>query len=360
MIPDAPDVVLVGPVAPPRGGIAAHVERLAATLHEFGVHVAIFNHFAATDRPLVVRALRRNPLRYWLSMRRLQGGLVHYHHSGWSVLLAAAAAKGSHSGTWIVTFHGHQIEYLLTSKLPAVARLTRWSIARFDHIVTVSKAVGEVVTAKTGRTVTIAPAYMPAPSAHLAQDPAEVPTVVVAASGTATGQLDDIYGLDIAAAVIAAAHASMPDLHLELYLAQPPGSRSQRYLDTVLGPASAANSREQVTIHIDKDLTLAFRPGAVFLRPTRTDGDSVSIREAINAGIPVLASKMACRPPGVVTLPLNDVGAWVAALQQAITSPGSTSASLAAENNGLLSLYCSLLDQTKTPSDTATNEALVP
>ncbi len=39
----------------------------------------------------------------------------------------------------------------------------------------------------------------------------------------------------------------------------------------------------------------------IFLRPTNTDGDSLSIREAIYSGIPTIASDIVERPFGTIT-----------------------------------------------------------
>ena len=44
----------------------------------------------------------------------------------------------------------------------------------------------------------------------------------------------------------------------------------------------------------------------VFLRPTYFDGDSVSVREALALGIPVVASATGMRPPSVVTFQVGD------------------------------------------------------
>ena len=45
---------------------------------------------------------------------------------------------------------------------------------------------------------------------------------------------------------------------------------------------------------------------SLYIRPTRSDGDSVSVREALDAGIPVLASDVCDRPYGVTVYPYGD------------------------------------------------------
>jgi glycosyltransferase involved in cell wall biosynthesis len=38
----------------------------------------------------------------------------------------------------------------------------------------------------------------------------------------------------------------------------------------------------------------------VFVRPTLKDGDSISVREALVLGVPVVASRVGSRPPGTI------------------------------------------------------------
>jgi len=90
-------------------------------------------------------------------------------------------------------------------------------------------------------------------------------------------------------------------------------------------------------------LSPAFPFTAVYLRPTLTDGDAVSIREALDAGVPVVASNVVRRPRGVVTAEL-DVPAWraaiVTALERGASHCGSDSGTDAASE--LIDIYAGL------------------
>jgi hypothetical protein len=48
---------------------------------------------------------------------------------------------------------------------------------------------------------------------------------------------------------------------------------------------------------------------AAMVRPTVTDGDAVSVREALWLGIPVVASDCVARPPGTRVVPARDLDA---------------------------------------------------
>ncbi len=326
-VPDL-DAVLVGPVPPPRGGVSSHVERLALLLEDEGFRVGILNHRSQAGDPRIIASLHRNPARYWLQLRRVQAPVIHYHHSRLDTLLATALARRNSRSTWIVTFHSDVIERSLTSKVPGVALLSRSLIKRFDRIIAVSEALGDLVRAQTGRLVTVIPAYLPLPKR--ADDKRHVgpitPTAIVAASRVASRASEDRYGLDVASAVFAAASTEVPDLRFEMFLSQAPsGAGARGYIEHVLEPLRDAGLVERFKVNIGSELSPALRRGAVYLRTTRTDGDAVSIREALDAGVPVLASDVVKRPAGTIELPLDDISAWVRALSHAVDRSRSSS-----------------------------------
>jgi glycosyltransferase involved in cell wall biosynthesis len=344
------DVVIVGPVAPPYGGIATHIERMASLLRGNGLQVGILDHFSHEQHSLVIGTLRRNPLRYWWEMRRLRVSVVHYHHARWSTLIAASLARRRCGGAWIVTFHGHDVEPFLGSRIPGVSMLTQWAISRFDRVIAVSAAVADGVSERTGVDVMVVPAYLPADVVDQPEDEAsQPPTVIVAAYCVGKTSSDDLYGIDIAGAVYASASAVIPDLCLKLSLAQAPsGSGARRYLERALAPAHRAVPPERVSIYVGAELAPAFRPGAVYLRTTRTDGDAVSVREALDAGVPVVASDVVKRPTGVLTLSLKGIDAWVAAIGE-VLEQGSLRRDRPQPSlehaRAIVSLYRELIDQ---------------
>jgi glycosyltransferase involved in cell wall biosynthesis len=50
----------------------------------------------------------------------------------------------------------------------------------------------------------------------------------------------------------------------------------------------------------------ALRQSDVFVRPTLSDGDSIAVREAMTVGLPVVASDVGYRPPGIILFPAGD------------------------------------------------------
>jgi glycosyltransferase involved in cell wall biosynthesis len=60
---------------------------------------------------------------------------------------------------------------------------------------------------------------------------------------------------------------------------------------------------------------------SAFLRTTHYDGDSISVREALHLGVPVIASDNRMRPPGCQLIPARDEEALLLAIEQVIATP---------------------------------------
>jgi glycosyltransferase involved in cell wall biosynthesis len=98
---------------------------------------------------------------------------------------------------------------------------------------------------------------------------------------------------------------------LAIFLARPARGRwAKRYLQTLLASVDP-ELRGRVGLWIGEQLLPAFDHDVIYLRPTRTDGDAVSVREALAAGVAVIASDVVTRPAGVATLPISSPQPWL-------------------------------------------------
>jgi glycogen(starch) synthase len=77
----------------------------------------------------------------------------------------------------------------------------------------------------------------------------------------------------------------------------------------------------------------------VFLRPTFEDGDSISVREALSLGVPVVASRIGTRPPGAMLFDPGDVDAMLSKLALALSFGRSVAAPIAGPLPRLLEIY---------------------
>ncbi len=85
----------------------------------------------------------------------------------------------------------------------------------------------------------------------------------------------------------------------------------------------------------------------VMIRTTLYDGDSISVREALHLGVPVIASETVFRPDGVILVPISDQGALHRAILETLQRRRVPQASPAVDDRNLqsvLEFYQELLD----------------
>jgi glycogen synthase len=74
---------------------------------------------------------------------------------------------------------------------------------------------------------------------------------------------------------------------------------------------------------LDHDLCLtAISRSAAFVRPTFRDGDSISVREAISLGVPVVASNVGTRPAGTLLFEAGNVDGLIGQVERALSTSG--------------------------------------
>ena len=329
------DVLIVGPYPPPLGGVSSHVRQVALELRAAGYRLGVIDHFGGRRAPApVVASLRRNPARYLFELPRWRSQVVHYHHAGrTSILLSAALARRARrQARWVITVHNRS----LTPDGPPTrvrSRLIRWALNQFDHVIAVSREVQlGLAEYLPGRAISVLPAFAGVEEAGTGSLEEETRRFVVSGGATLIisayrVRLDrsggDIYGLGFAAQLFESLAAEIGDLRLALFLARGPHNRAtRRYVSESYRRLERAYPG-RIRLAIGEPLVPAFGPTTIYLRPTQTDGDAVSVREALALGVPVLASDVAARPHGVRTLSLSDRSQWIDAIRESATVAGS-------------------------------------
>jgi glycosyltransferase involved in cell wall biosynthesis len=77
----------------------------------------------------------------------------------------------------------------------------------------------------------------------------------------------------------------------------------------------------------------------VFLRPTLEDGDSISVREALAMGVPVVASNVGARPAGAILFDPGDLEGMLAAIERALTAKRGSHSQAAGCMDRLMEIY---------------------
>jgi glycosyltransferase involved in cell wall biosynthesis len=359
------DILILGPVPPPFGGVSAHLARLVPLLQQSGFRVGVLNHFHSVDAPYVLGALRRNPINYYFAPRKADAPVFHYHHSRWLHLIAFFLGQRGRQAQYVITLHAPDIGRDLRSRLAPVRRLTRAALNRFGLVIAVNDQIRDAVRDYVDpQRLVVIPAYLTASADEAHAYDAEVEAflrsgrVLIVAAYRVQFIPDggEMYGLDTAAEAFVALAREHPEARLALFIAQPPTDRrGRRHLAAVEQKLLDAGIRDRAAILFDRPLLPAFGYDVVFLRPTRSEGDAVSVREALQAGVTVVASDVVGRPAGVATFATGDPEALAAAVASALGRSGPEHAlpapDDASEAEGfsaeLIRLYRAQLDQAR-------------
>jgi glycosyltransferase involved in cell wall biosynthesis len=288
-------LTLVGPLPPPTGGIASHVADLAVLARAQGLPTQVL--VPAHDAGFAARLTAACAI-----------DLVHVHVHGHSVqawLLASACGVARRA---VLTVHSG----LAPAFVGAHPLLARAACLGFDAIVCVSEPVRSALAAAGVPVARLwrAPAFLRDALAPRLPPPGLAALrrrhPILAAAAVAPGTE---YGVDVLLSGWELVHAAQPRAALMLY---GPGSRDLRWRR-----AGVYQWGE-----LDRAAALGLVEACdVLLRPTRADGDAVSVREALALGRRVVASDAAPRPRGVVQHRSGDARDLAAATLAALAQP---------------------------------------
>jgi glycogen synthase len=260
-------VLLVGALPPPTGGVATHVRELARALAEAGVDVTTVD--PRDHRRLLVELARAD--------------FVHLHTNGHNrgSWMLAALCSGRRS---LLTLHSG-----LAPAYIAAHRFTRAVAARYRQVIAVNDEIARALDVDT-----VLPAWTPRSLAFRLPPPGlsrlRARHRPLYAAALAPGPE---YGASLLLDAFAA--LPLPDKGL---IVHGPGTRA------LADDVSRRGLRHSVALlgELPRERALAVVAACdVFVRPTLADGDSVSVREALALGRPVVASAVGHRPEGVLT-----------------------------------------------------------
>lgn len=302
---DRLDVHLIGSMPPPFGGVSVHVARLRQRLLEDGHSCTVWcdredpksglKSFGSTHRAVrALAALEHDPI-------------LHFH-SGY----LAAGFLASRGRRVVATFHGPRItERTQGGRFPRQwigRKLTGRLLRRIPQAIAVSeqarKALLEAHLPSTA--ISVVNAFLPPTDQEHAH-----PDNLEALAGfrsrydyLATANAwaprffggTDLYGLDLCVGMLERLRDRWPKLGLVLAV---PQGRGNEYILQLQERVAGMGLTERVLWLFESG---AYHPILrecdIFLRPTNTDGFAISVVEAFEFGIPVVASDAVERPEG--------------------------------------------------------------
>jgi glycosyltransferase involved in cell wall biosynthesis len=253
-----------------------------------------------------------------LSQYSLKGWSLHVHINGhnlksWLVaFVAGLIGVTGRSGTGaILTIHSGMSPAYLKDR--GLGRLLAWTACKFyRHIIAVNSEISDVLRSLSvpEAHIEILPAFLPAPAAGM-----ELPGDFESWSRSHDPVISTAlffrpeYGFDLLVQAVSKLRKTHPRLGC-----------------VVMGDSESRPEGLQPHMFAIGDVThesclAVMARSDVFVRTTFSDGDSISVREALALGTPVVASDVVRRPAGTLSFKTGDASDLVLKVESLLSGP---------------------------------------
>lgn len=312
-------VLLVGPFPPPHGGVSVHVATLQEHLRKSGIACRVLNISRDAPRSDSYISIRGSwHLMILLLRYSFEGWSLHVHINGhnvksWFVALAAglAGAIGRRARGAMLTIHSGMSPAYLNSR--RFARFLAWVTCGFyRHIIAVNSEIGESLRSLPvpEKRVEILPAFFSTPAA-LRQLPDGFQEWSQSHDPVLSTALffRPEYGFSLLVQAISELRRKHPRLGC-----------------VVMGDSESRPEGLQPHVFAIGDVShesclAVIARSDVFVRPTFSDGDAISVREALALGTPVVASDVVPRPAGTLCFTTGDARDLALKLESLLCRP---------------------------------------
>lgn len=324
----AAHLTIIAGYPPPFGGVTTHVRRLCNHLAAEGVPYLVYNTTSdATVHPLVVSVVRRRGR--WLLRYILKPEDCTYILSPRLAVWVAGAMIARRRGRFVALRLQNSAVVQAAAAGGARRRLVAATLRRYDRIVCVNTEIEAAVRALgvAPERVRHFPGYLSPAVDELAPE-SVVPAVwrfidgrspLLCASGRVSWHEGrETYGFDQLIELVGRLAATHSNVALVVCLWEYVDS-DEEHLQTLMDRATELGVGDRILFNRERGGFLPVIAACqVLVRPTVTDGDANSVREALALGLPVVASDVVARPAGTIVFRVGDVDALTSAVLVAL------------------------------------------
>jgi glycosyltransferase involved in cell wall biosynthesis len=335
-------VALVGVYPPPYGGVSVHIQRLLARCRDSGISGAVFDCGRHVKKAADVYNLTR-PWN-WLRLLASRQDILHLHTSGlnWKFpvfFFWLARVKGAR---FILSYHSLRGSEESFGSLGR--RMMRHMLKSTSYCIAINPDIKDKLVAMGARPgrVSVVPAFLPPVirEGEVAAIPREIrdfmmdrkPLISANAFAVVQYQGQDLYGIDMCIELGAALKQGYPRIGIVFCI---PDTGDGRYFQEMKRRIAARGIAENFLFHTQPG---QFYPllmeSDVFVRPTNSDGDAVSLREALYLKVPSVASDVVARPEGTVLFKNRDVNDFTQKVREVLADYENYKKKLAAACSG--------------------------
>jgi glycogen(starch) synthase len=316
-------VLEIGPYPPPQGGVQTNLVDIRNYLRKQGCSCEVINITRHRRQDADGVYYPNNALELLWLLLRLRYDVLHLHIGGHlSARLQALGVVCSlmPGSKTVLSFHSGGYPSSPPGKTAGPRTLRGWVLRRFDGVIAVNREIADLY-GKFGvpaARVRLIPPHAVSPPADATPLPHELARFFAERQPrlTTVGLLEPEYDLPLQIDGMAKVLERHPNAGLAIL-----GSGS---LEGTLRERIAAKPyRDRILLcgDVDHEATLrAIARSDAVLRTTLYDGDSVSVREALALGTPVIATDNGMRPAGVRLIPVREPAQLLEAIEAALAT----------------------------------------
>lgn len=314
---DAAQLAILGSYPPPYGGVGVHVRRLCPLLEERGITYRVYNATSDVgDGDRVVPVYRRRKtwlLSYLFTARETAVYILSGRLSAWIIGALLALVRGKK--VLLRLRNADLVDWAAASGMRK--RLAGFALRRMTGVVCVSELLRD-----TARRLGVAqdrlhysPGFLPPDVRRLdratvsarAWEFIERHEPIIAANGKAEWYKgEDLYGLDMLVELAARLKRDFPKIGVVVCFWEHRPSEDAR-LTELKKMADDRGAADNILFNTESgEFVPVLAACDVFVRPTNTDGDANSIREALYLGVPAVVSDAVERPAGAILFRSRD------------------------------------------------------
>jgi len=305
-------ILFIGPYPPPLGGVSVHIKRITHILKKEGYNIHICN----TSKNCQSRYI--NFFNLLKSIYLGNYDIIHIH--GLSIKTDLMIFLFKYLKKYKIYFTDHNPRLLINKNKFKTYFINRF-IVNLDYLIVVSDLILENYKksgVKFPENIIVKNAFLPPPIEEANQieqtysDESKEfikthkPMLIANAYEVAFYRNIDLYGLDLCVELTHRLKRNFPNIGFLFALANEEVNTA--YIHDVKQNIKALSINNNFHFMTgQKELWPLFKRADLGIRPTLTDGDALSVREALSFNCPVIASDVVKRPRGTICFKSRDI-----------------------------------------------------
>lgn len=306
-------IALVGPYPPPFGGVSIHIQRLKERLIERGIKCTVYDVKNMQDRNISVKKIKEWVTQIFLLPKEK---IIHFHSSGYNFAMLIKSLFCLILGKKVViTYHSLREKNEITEQISKllinlISKLNFYIIAVNSHIKDNFVKIGI-----NKKKIKVISAFIPfiVKKQEIAAVPKKIwdfiknhkPIISANAFKIVFYNDEDLYGLDMCIDLCANLKTKYPEIGFIFCL---PDIGDYDYFDEMKQKIREKGIESNFLFQTKAcQLYPILMKSDVFVRPTNTDGDAISLREAFYLKKPSVASDVVQRPKETVLFKDRDI-----------------------------------------------------